>query len=92
MHYYHFVADTPFVGTEQHYFLEFEKPLSTREIDELCDDFAQDNAGSYSYLITGWDVDEVNEDELNDFIAESTCYCDKITDLKRWKELQEEYA
>lgn len=92
MHYYHFVADTPFIGTENHYFLEVKKPLTEKEIAEECEEYKIDNAGSYSYLVTGWDENWDNEEEMEDYYADCSCYCEEITDPEEWEELQEEYA
>ena len=85
MHYYHFVADAPFIGTEHHYFLEFKKPLTQKEIDEQCEEFRIENAESYSYM-----VEESNYSE-DDYYDDCLCYCEEITDPEEWEKLQEEY-
>lgn len=86
MYYYHFVADTPFIGTEHHYFLEFKKPLTQKEIDEQCEEFRIENAESYSYMAEEDDYSE------NDYYDDCLCYCEEIIDPEKWKKLQEEYV
>ena len=87
MHYYHFVADTPFIGTDSHYFLEFLKPLSQESIDDQCEEYKIENAESYSYM-----VEEYSEEEMDEYYENCSCYCEEITDPEEWEELQEEYA
>lgn len=87
MHYYHFVADTPFIETENHYFLELKKPLTQKEINEQCEELKVENAESYSYM-----VEEGYYSEDDDYYGDCSCYCEEITDLEEWEELQEEYA
>ena len=57
MYYYHFVADTPYCGTEEHYFFEYETPLTTKEINEQCQELAIHNGECYFYLVSGWAED-----------------------------------
>lgn len=87
MHYYHFVADTPFIGTENHYFLEFKKPLTQEEINKQCEEFRNENAESYSYM-----VEDGYYSYCSDYYEDYSCYWEEITDPEEWEELQEEYA
>ena len=91
MHYYHFVADTPFIGTDQHYFLEFFTPLSQASIDNQCEEYKIENAESYSYMVADWG-EECSEEDMETYYAECSCYCEEITDPEEWEELQEEYT
>lgn len=91
MYYYHFVADTPFIGTDSHYFLEFLTPLSQAGIDDQCEEYKIENAESYSYMVTGWG-EECTEEEMDDYYGNCSCYCEQITDPEEWEELQEEYT
>ena len=94
MYYYHFVASTPFCGTDCHEFVECENPMSIAEIDSYCEQLAIDNGDCYIYLVTGWDEEITTdiEEEVDNYYAECSCYCDQITDPQEWQELLEEYG
>ena len=97
MYYYHFVADTPYCGTEEHYFFEYETPLTTKEINEQCQELAIHNGECYFYLVSGWaedwDEDDIEgiEEEIENYYADCSCYCTQITNPEEWKQLIEEY-
>lgn len=92
MYYYHFIADTPYCGTEYHELLETKQLMTQKEIKEYCEDVRIQNAECYSYLETGWEDDWESEEQAEEYFSNCSCYCEEITDPDRWEELKEEYA
>lgn len=84
MYYYKFTADTIFCGTENEYFVATKEPLTAKEIDEMREEYARENAESFEYLLTGWEddnfEDEGERDEaLTNYYADAECSCEEIT-------------
>lgn len=79
--YYKFTAWTPYAGTEDEIYEEFNKPPTDNELKEILNEHIQLTAESYEYLATGWGGDFENEEERNNYYAD----CDG-----EWKEVTEE--
>ena len=92
MYYYKFTADTIFCGTENEYHVATKEPLTEKEIDEMKEEYARENAESFEYLLTGWE-DDVFDDEsereeaLNNYYADAECSCEEITKEQYEEEL-----
>lgn len=87
MFYFKFTADTPYCGTENTDYREFEERPIDAKLDEMAADFGQINAESYEYLVTGWfeDEDEFDEQAVEDYYAECYGGWEEITE-KEYKE------
>lgn len=57
---------TPYAGTDQIDYLEFD---SEEEGNGYGEDTAAENAGSYSYLASGWGEDFENEEAEEDYYS-----------------------
>ena len=84
MYYYKFTADTIYCGTENEYFVATKEPLTAKEIDEMCEEYARENAESFEYLLTGWEDDNFEdegerEEALTNYYADAECKCEEIT-------------
>lgn len=88
MYYYRFTATAPYCGTDNEYYYEFDTPLSEEEKDTMCEELANENGGSYEYLVHGWDsspedegiTEEEWQDEIDNYYSECDCYCEEITE------------
>lgn len=85
MYYFKFVADTPYSGTENTYYLEFLEYPTNAELTETAEEICRENAESYDYLVTGWNDDNFeDEDEaaeaVEDYYAGCNCIWEEITE------------
>lgn len=62
MNYYRFTASTPYAGTDNVSYLMTLEPLTEKEIDEYCAEYAQEVAELYEYIVEN----EVDESEFED--------------------------
>ena len=62
MNYYRFTASTPYAGTENAFYLMTLEPLTQKEINEHCAEYAQEVAELYSHIVE----DEVDTSEFED--------------------------
>ena len=86
MFYFRFTADTPYCGTENTDLRKFEERPTDAELDEMAEEFAQLNAESYEYLVTGWDDDNFDdEDEKAETLENYYADCEG-----KWEEITEE--
>ena len=84
MYYYKFTAHTIYCGTDNEYYVATKEPLTDKEIDDMREEYARENAESFKYLVTGWEDDEFDNEEdkqeaLDNFYADADCTCEKIT-------------
>lgn len=84
MKYYKFVADTPYCGTSMTTYEAYEKEPTEKELDDTAAELCQENAESYEYLVTGWDVDEDEdyEEELDFYYQDCTCTWVEISETE----------
>ena len=75
MFYFRFIADTLYCGTENTDYRKFEERPTDAELDEMAEEFAQLNAESFEYLVTGWGHDNF-EDEDEEAEALENYYAD----------------
>lgn len=89
MKYYKFVADTPYCGTENTYYLKLENSISEFDLNEIAEDFKDENAESFEYLVFGWCSDPVEdgdmteeeyEEIINDYYSDCTCSWEEISE------------
>ena len=78
MCYFKFTADTPYWGTENTAYSQFEKRPTDAELDKMAEEYRQRNAGSYEYLAT---------DNFKDTVVLEMYYA-KCTGT--WEEITEE--
>lgn len=89
--YYKFTASTIYCGTDNEYFVADEnEELNRKDLDEMAEEYARENAESFEYLVTGWNDDEFeDEDEkqeaLDNYYADCNCKYEEITE-EEWKE------
>jgi integrase/recombinase XerD len=62
MNHYKFTASTPYAGTTNDFYLMTLEPLTEKEIDEHCGQYAQEVAELYEYIVEN----EVDESEFED--------------------------
>ena len=53
MYYYKFTAHAVYCGTDNEYHVATKEPLTDKEIDEMREEYARENAESFEYLVTG---------------------------------------
>lgn len=86
MFYYKFTADTPYCGTEDTHYYEFDNEPSASMLDEIANELKYENGESFEYLVTGWDgenIEDLTEDEieelLTNYYADCECKYEQIT-------------
>lgn len=82
MRYIYFHGSTGYCGTDYHEFGEFPDETEDSIIEDISQNYAHDNADSYSYLATGWDDFETEQDE-EDYYEDAYSYCG-------WEEISKE--
>ncbi len=87
MYYYRFTSETPYVGTETENYCVSRTPLTKDEIEEMCDEFANNAYEDYLYLLTGWNdenLEGLSEEEIDEmlmnFCADCLCVCEEISE------------
>ena len=86
MFYFRFTAYTPYCGTEDTDYREFEERPTNAELDEMAEEFGRINAESYEYLVTGWNDDNF-DDEYEEAEAVDNYYANCTG---TWEEITEE--
>lgn len=85
-YYYKFIADTPYAGTEEVFYQMYAGERPTIDyLDNEAEEFCRQNAESYKYLVAGW-REEPNEEDLNNYYADCTCYWEEITEQEYFEE------
>ena len=81
MFYFKFTADTPYWGTKNTAYSQFEKRPTDTELDEMAKEYKRNNAESFEYLVVGWS-DSKFEDTvaLEMYYAECTGTWEEITE------------
>ena len=84
MFYYKFTARAVYCGTDNEYHVVTKEPLTEKEIEEMKEEYARENAESFEYLLTGWEDDAFDdegerEEDLNNYYADAECSCEEIT-------------
>ena len=92
MYYYKFTARAVYCGTDNEYHVATKEPLTEKEIDEMAEEYARENAESFEYLVTGWEDDEFDNEEdkqeaLDNYYADADCICEEITKEQYEEEL-----
>ena len=82
MYYFRFTADTPYWGTENTIYDQFEERPTDAELDKMAEEYRRFNAERYEYLVTGW-----SDSNFEDIVAFEMYYA-KCTST--WKEITEE--
>lgn len=85
MFYYKFTAEAVYCGTENEWYEAFDKKPTESDLEEMADDYCQQNAESFEYLVTGWDDDnfddpEEREEALENYRADCSCVWEEITE------------
>lgn len=86
MFYFRFTADTPYTGTENTDYREFEERPTDAELDDMAEEFGQLNAESFEYLVTGWEGD--NYEDKDEEATALEFYYEDCTGT--WEEITEE--
>ena len=68
--YYKLTVWTPFAGTEEEYYFEFDQPVTEKDLEEILDEYIQIHAEGYEYLVTGWEGDFEDEEERDNYYAD----------------------
>lgn len=79
MRYFKFVADTPYCGTENEYFLECRDDITEEELNDYAEQFRFENAESFEYCATGWDDDFETEEDRQSYYEDCVCNYEEIT-------------
>lgn len=85
MFYFRFTADTPYCGTDNTDYREFEKRPTDTELDKMAEEFGQLNAENYEYLVIWGEDDLDNEDEKAEALENYYADCSGA-----WEEITEE--
>ena len=87
MFYYKFITNTPYCGTEAEEYYAFDEKPTEQELEEIGEQFCRSNAESYEYLATGWDSDDLSEEDLDEELSYYYDNCEYS-----WEEItREEY-
>lgn len=87
MFYYKFITNTPYCGTEAEEYYAFDEKPTEQELEEIGEEFCRSNAESYTHLVTGWDNDDLSEEELEEELSYYYDNCEYS-----WEEItKEEY-
>lgn len=83
MNYYRFTASTPYAGIEYAFYLMTLEPLTQKEINEHCVEYAQGVAEAHEYIVE----DEVDTSEFEDEETgkiDYDAYEEKISTMLHW--------
>jgi hypothetical protein len=90
MKYYKFMAETPYAGTDNEFYMSFEDNEVTEEhLDVIAAEYGNSNAETFEYLIFGWDNDPVGEgdmteeeydEEVQNYYADCFCTYEEISE------------
>ena len=78
MKYVKFFAETLYAGTGDSYVDVFDDDITEAELSAIADDFAHENAESYEYLVFGWDLNRLSEEEREEIEEELEDYYDSV--------------
>ena len=76
MRYIRFEGDTPYCGTSFETYMAFDDDVADDYLDELAEEFVSTNAESYEYLATGWDTDDIPDEELEQTLEDYHLSCE----------------
>ena len=77
MKYYKFMAETPYAGTDNDYYVSLDDDEAIEKfLDEIADEYNHTNAESFEYLVFGWDYDPVEEGDMteDEYQEQIDCY------------------
>lgn len=86
--YFKFTADTPYCGTENHFYQKFDHDPTEEELEEYATQYAEDNADSFEYLVHGWDAEpeegeeEEWEQEIEWYREDCSCNYEEISEAE----------
>ena len=86
--YYKFTSGTPYCGTENEFYHEFEEKPTESELEDLAEQYAEQAYQDYEYLHSGWNgeqLEDMTEDEAEQYMINfrEDCYCE-------WEEISQE--
>lgn len=75
-----FFGSTSYCGTDYEQIDYFDEMPDNNYLNEMAQELAEENAGSYEYLVGGWDFDpdECDPEELEEYESELAWYQDSI--------------
>lgn len=77
--YFKIHATTPYCGTDAEEYMEVEDTGDVEQyLDEYTEELRMENAGSFEYLIAGWDNDPEEED-LDNYYADCSGWWEEIS-------------
>jgi hypothetical protein len=86
MFYYKFTATTPYCGTEDVRYYEFETEPSAGMLDDMASELKYENGERFEYLVTGWDdsnIEDLTEEDiemlLENYYDDCECAYEQIT-------------
>lgn len=91
MRYIHFFGDAGFCGTDYHYFKKFTDDTSNNVLDEISENYRQDNAESFEYLATGWDGDFEDEQERESYYEGANGAWEELPTKDEYEKMREDY-
>lgn len=76
MKYVRFYGDNGYDGCSYEEYLAFsEDEYDEEELNNMSDEYAQENAETYEYVVTGWNNDWDSEDDKEDYYNSIFDYC-----------------
>ena len=89
MKYYRFMAETPYSGTDNDYYMIFEDDVTEKHLEAVAAELCNTNAENFEYLIFGWEYDPVEEgdmtqeeynEEVQNYYADCLCTYEEISE------------
>lgn len=80
--YIKFIVGTPYTGTEDTIYEIYSGDTTDSFLNEILEEYINDNAESYEYLATGWDEEFDDEEEKDNYYADCGGYWEEITKEK----------
>ena len=87
-HYYKFIANTPYAGTEEIFYQMYGTDPTEEELRRDAEDFCEENANDYEYLAGDWGC-EPDEDDLAIYYDDCTCEWEEISKEEYLKGIDE---
>jgi hypothetical protein len=88
--YVHFFATTPYSGTDNHDYICFNKKMTEQELDDYLNEFVNDNADTFEYLVYEDNCDDYYDDDIDEnydkYEDEEDSFCKIEEDCQNYRE------
>ena len=83
--YVRFWAETDYAGTDFEDYQAINEKMTEEDLNEIAEQFGQENAESYEYLATGWEGEFESEEDREQYYENCTCGWDYVS-REEWEE------